>query len=166
MAIATGRCSAIESALLCRDDHGKLRRIVCNVGTTGSPTGHNLVHRAVQGLFKEAGLSPNFFWDGSFDVPEAYLPADHRRVLDEARTTHAANTITDTVRAGACLPLLPTAATAQFVNARHRQHWRALHHTRGRSHTCWCSPCMQHCSQALTACRQSWRAGRAQQHRD
>lgn len=39
----------------------------------------------MQGLFREVGLSPNFIWDGSFEVPDKYLPYEQRQALNEAR---------------------------------------------------------------------------------
>jgi hypothetical protein len=81
----TGGCSATSGVCACRGAHGDLRRVVCNVGTTGTPNGHAVTHRAVQGLFKEVGLTPNFVWDASYEVPEVLLPYDQKKALEDAR---------------------------------------------------------------------------------
>jgi hypothetical protein len=82
----------------CRSPEGELRRVVCNVGTTGTNNSHNLVHRALQGLFKELGLTPNFLWDEKFEVPEVHLPYEHRKALQDARVD---NTVAQIKRAQA-----------------------------------------------------------------
>lgn len=71
----------------CRNSGGEtaLRRVVCSIGTTGSTSGHNLVHRSMQALFREVGLTPNFVWDSDYAVPSMYLPYDQKRALEEAR---------------------------------------------------------------------------------
>lgn len=62
-----------------------LRRLVVKVGTAGGSNSHQLVYRCMQGLFREVGLSPNFIWDGSYEVPDKYLTYEHRKALEEAR---------------------------------------------------------------------------------
>lgn len=87
--------------------------MVCNIGTTGTLGGHPLVHRSVQGLFKEVGLSPNFVWDDQFSIPETLLPADQRAALEEARLDHTVEQI-KRVQRGAP-PASPNASCARFL---------------------------------------------------
>lgn len=77
----------VPSRGLCRGpEHPEgLRRLVVKVGTAGGSNSHQLVYRCMQGLFREVGLSPNFIWDGTFDVPDKYLTFEHRQALEEAR---------------------------------------------------------------------------------
>lgn len=55
------------------------------VGTAGGSNSHQLVYRCMQGLFREVGLSPNFIWDGAFEVPDRYHTYEHRQALEQAR---------------------------------------------------------------------------------
>lgn len=55
------------------------------VGTAGGTNSHQLVYRCMQGLFREVGLSPNFVWDGAYQVPDRYLTYEHRKTMEEAR---------------------------------------------------------------------------------
>jgi hypothetical protein len=55
------------------------------VGTAGGSNSHQLVYRCMQGLFREVGLSPNFIWDGTYEVPDKYLTYEHRQALEQAR---------------------------------------------------------------------------------
>ena len=84
------RCRGIRhtpSVTACRGpDHPEgLRRLVVKVGTAGGSNSHQLVYRCMQGLFREVGLSPNFIWDGAFEVPDRYHTYEHRQALEQAR---------------------------------------------------------------------------------
>ena len=78
--------------------------------------GHQLVHRAMQGLFKEVGLSPNFVWDTGYEIPDAHLPADHRRALEEAHLEQTVEQIQRVHRG----PLAPLDASQSLVDASYR----------------------------------------------
>jgi hypothetical protein len=59
--------------------------VVCTLGTTGGSSCHRLVHRSMQGLFKEVGLSPNFLWDREYCVPTSHLSYAERAALENAQ---------------------------------------------------------------------------------
>lgn len=55
------------------------------VGTPGGSSGHKIVSRCIQGLFREAGVSPNFLWDEAFHIPDRYTSyEEQRKRLEEA----------------------------------------------------------------------------------
>jgi hypothetical protein len=59
--------------------------VVCTLGTTGGLNTHKYVHRSMQGLFKEVGLSPNFLWDDEYGVPSSHLSYTERAAQDSAQ---------------------------------------------------------------------------------
>jgi hypothetical protein len=58
---------------------------VVKVGTPGGSSSYKIVYRSVQGLFREVGLSPNFVWDGVYEVPASYMPYQHRKAREDAQ---------------------------------------------------------------------------------
>jgi hypothetical protein len=87
-----------HSGSFCRRDPkglDQLRRIVFNIGSTGKSgaQSHNLVHRAMQGLFREAGLTPNFVWDDHFTVPTEFMPIEQQKAAEEAKIENAVGVI-------------------------------------------------------------------------
>jgi hypothetical protein len=89
---------------VCSNEQGQLRRLVCNIGTTGTSRGHSITHRAMAGLFQEVGLSPNFVWDKAFEVPTKHMPLEHRKALEEARLDNTVDTIKRAQRGMQVLP--------------------------------------------------------------
>jgi hypothetical protein len=106
---------------LFRDEKGesKLRRIVCNIGTTGSASNHTLVHRSMQGLFREVGLTPNFVWDENFPIPEVHLLNDQRKALEEAKLDHAVEQIQRAQRGSPTPVLLHPVTSIEHYDVAH-----------------------------------------------